>query len=137
MIDYIVLAGGFGTRIRNVLRNTIKPMARFSDRPFISIIIDNLIDYGIENFVICAGYGYKQIVNYFNHKNNNTKYHILLKKKIPLLWTGGAIKKAIPLIKSEKFLVVNGDSICFENYSDFIKTNPTEKILCVNFRRIC
>ena len=43
----VVLAGGFGTRLRSVLSDRPKVLAEVNERPFLFIILDQLVDAGL------------------------------------------------------------------------------------------
>ena len=120
MIDCVILAGGKGTRIRNVLGNTIKPMAKINGVPFIEIIINYFKKYGINNFILCVGYKAEQISSYLGDGEKlgvNIKY--VFEDENKLLGTGGAIKNALPYVSSSYFMVANGDSICLTDFTKF------------------
>ena len=52
----VVLAGGFGTRLRSVLRDSPKVLAQVNNRPFLLILLDQLVDAGVSRIVLCTGY---------------------------------------------------------------------------------
>src|SRR5438093_8502694 len=52
----IILAGGFGTRLRTVLPDIPKPMAPVAGRPFLEWILRYLSKQGIARAIISAGY---------------------------------------------------------------------------------
>jgi NDP-sugar pyrophosphorylase family protein len=114
--DVVILCGGLGTRLRLVVFDRPKVLAKIGKKTFIDILIDDLIMHGFKNIILCAGYLKNQIKNHFNHDKN---YNIAFSEEDEPLGTGGALKKAKPLIKSDPFMVMNGDSICKINYKDF------------------
>ena len=64
-VDLVILAGGKGTRIKRLLANKPKPMAKFNGKYFIEYIIQNLSRYNFENIYILTGYKSKIIFNNF------------------------------------------------------------------------
>ena len=52
----LILAGGLGTRLRNVVADRPKSMALVNRKPFLEYQIDFLKKYGIDNIVISTGY---------------------------------------------------------------------------------
>ncbi|MFY0518397.1 nucleotidyltransferase family protein [Lysinibacillus sp. UGB7] len=122
-MDAIILAGGFGTRLRSVVSDVPKPMAPVANKPFLSYLLQYLSNYEIENVVLCTGYKHEVIENYFStdFQNINIKYSI---EETPL-GTGGAIKKALQLIESEEILILNGDTLFNVDLSEFIHQHLT------------
>ena len=107
-MEAIILAGGFGRRLKKVIKDTPKPMAKIGDKPFLEIIINKLNNEGFNHVVLSLGYLAEQIKSYFGTNYNNLKISYSI-EDYPL-GTGGAIKKAISKIKNDYFYVFNGDS---------------------------
>jgi D-glycero-alpha-D-manno-heptose 1-phosphate guanylyltransferase len=105
----VILAGGEGLRLRNVVKNAPKPMARIAGRPFLEYLILQLIRWNIKEIVLSIGYKGGMIKSYFG---NGKKWdvEILYSEEIIPLGTGGALKKASSFIDSDRFVVMNGDS---------------------------
>lgn len=108
----VVLAGGLGTRLQSVLMGQPKPMAKVSGRPFLEIILENLIKNGISEVIISVGYKSEQIISYFGAMFRGIPLTYQVESEP--LGTGGAMKQALSSMAEEHCLVVNGDS-----YVDF------------------
>lgn len=108
MREAIILAGGFGTRLQQVVRDVPKPMAPVNGRPFLAYILDHLIVQGVTKLILSVGYKHEVIVGHFNNTYKNAK--IFYSVETAPLGTGGAIKKALSLVEGENVLVVNGDT---------------------------
>src|SRR3972149_7231807 len=105
----VILAGGEGLRLRNVVKNAPKPMARIAGSPFLEYLILQLIRWNIKEIVLSIGYKGGIIKSYFgNGKKWDVK--ILYSEEVFPLGTGGALKKASSFIDSDRFVVMNGDS---------------------------
>jgi NDP-sugar pyrophosphorylase family protein len=92
-------------------------MASVLGRPFLSYLLDQLSSAGVKHVVLCTGYMGEYINNlmgYF-YGDITLKYSL---EPFPL-GTGGALKFALPEIKSQTFLVMNGDSFCNIDLRDF------------------
>jgi len=125
-IDVVILCGGKGTRLQPVVSDRPKALATFGDTTFLDILIHSLKSYGFKRFILCVGYMKDQIKDHFK----DTKDIILLfSEEDEPLGTGGALKKAEPLIQSETFVVMNGDSICDINFQDFYCFHKNKKSL--------
>jgi len=117
-IDAVILCGGLGTRLQDVLKDTPKPMADFNDRPFLDLLIDYVGRFGFQRYILCSGYKGGSIKEYFENKNDGKTY--ALSHEISPMGTAGAIKQAEPLIDSDVFLAMNGDSFCDIDLTSFI-----------------
>ncbi len=117
-IDVLILCGGFGSRLKSVIDDRPKPMAEIKNRPFLDILIDFAASFGFKRYILCIGYKGDFIKQYYK-ENKRGLLFVFQEEKEPL-GTGGAIKNAEPMIRSERFLVMNGDSICTVNMKDFL-----------------
>ena len=96
-VDLVILAGGKGTRIKHLLTDKPKPMAKFNGKYFIEYIIQNLSKYNFENIYILTGYKSKIIFKNFNNKKYNFTNITCLKEKEPM-GTGGALYSLLVLL---------------------------------------
>ncbi|MFH0772486.1 MAG: sugar phosphate nucleotidyltransferase [Candidatus Omnitrophota bacterium] len=117
--DILVLCGGEGRRLKSVVSDRPKPMADIKGRPFLDILIGHIARQGFSRFILCAGYKSEIISRYYNDRSDSLD--ILISEEDKPLGTAGAIKNAQPLIRSGSFLVMNGDSFCALNLSEFIR----------------
>lgn len=117
-IDVVILCGGLGTRLRGIINDRPKVMAEIKGRPFLDILIDHISDYKFKRFILCVGYMKEFIKEYYEKKD--TGLTILFSEEKDLLGTAGAIKKVETMIKSNPFLVMNGDSFCNINLRNFL-----------------
>ncbi|MBU4492170.1 MAG: NTP transferase domain-containing protein, partial [Euryarchaeota archaeon] len=118
-IDVVILCGGLGTRLKPVVSDRPKVLAKIGEKTFLDILIDSLTKQGFKNIILCVGYLKGQIKNHFDR---DKEYNIMFSEERETLGTGGALKKARSLIKSNPFMVMNGDSICkidFRKFYDF------------------
>jgi len=121
----IILAGGFGTRIRSVIGNIPKAMAPISGRPFLEILVSKLEVEGFDEIYLSLHYLSEQIENYFKQRKNRAKI-FFIQEETPLQ-TGGAILNCLKHIHhNEKIFIINGDSFFDVNYREMMKCD--EKI---------
>jgi len=106
--EAVILAGGFGTRLKSIVNEIPKPMALIKDLPFLSYLLEFLSKYKFEKVILAAGYKSDVIKLYFGtfYKNIELIYSV---EKEPL-GTGGAIFKAAALVNSDYYFVLNGDT---------------------------
>ena len=107
--EAIILAGGFGTRLSHVVSDVPKPMAPVYGKPFLTYLLDRLIDAGIRRVILATGYKHECIESYFGPSYRGTE--IVYSQETTPLFTGGAIRKAAEQIQSEDFVVLNGDTL--------------------------
>lgn len=104
----VVLAGGRGTRLHAIVSDIPKVMAVVRGRPFITFIMDQLIEAGFKRVILCVGYLAEMMIETlgYEYRNLSIKYS----QEPYALGTGGAVKYAIPLIETSHILLMNGDS---------------------------
>ena len=110
----IILAGGFGTRVRHLLPNIPKPMAPVCGKPFIEWVVRFYARHGFKHFALSTGYLANVIDDHFAKKpvaGVTVTYHV---ETQPLGTAGGALN-CVPSDTSDDshWLVVNGDSLVF------------------------
>lgn len=115
----IILAGGFGTRLRSITNDLVpKCLVQIMDKPLVSHIIHAMNEQGITDITLALHYKAEQFREYFG---NSIKYAI----EDEPLGTGGAIKNALRTFTAEELrepvLVVNGDTIADIQYSELSK----------------
>ncbi len=110
-ITAAILAGGLGTRLQSITKNQ-KVIIKIKNHPFLEYILDRLRETGIKKVIICTGYLGEQVKKEFGNTYHNLS--ISYSQENTKLDTAGAIRLALPLLKSEDILVTNGDS-----YLDF------------------
>ncbi len=103
----IILAGGLGSRLKNVLKGLPKPMAPIRDRPFLEYQMDFWISQGITRFILSVGHLNHIIIDHFGHSYNKASIDYIVEDE--LLGTGGALLLASQGL-TETFLVLNGDT---------------------------
>ena len=70
----IILAGGLGTRLRDVVPDLPKCMAPVAGRPFLFYVINQLRMQGIEEFVFSLGYKHELIEEYLTKEFPTLSY---------------------------------------------------------------
>ncbi|WP_107037601.1 HAD-IIIA family hydrolase [Brumimicrobium mesophilum] len=108
-MEAIILAGGLGTRLKDVSKQMPKSMALIQNRPFLEYQMDLLIAQGVDKFVLSIGYKSEQIQKHFKESYKNCSVQYAVEKE--LLGTGGAIKNAMRFTTTENVIVANGDSL--------------------------
>ena len=124
--ESIILAGGKGERLKSVISHTPKPMANVAGKPFLEWLILALKKQGIRNVILSTGYLSELIEHYFGDGKHFGMEILYCVNPYPL-GTGGAIRNALNLIKSNCFLVLNGDSFCDFDLEQFYNFHLEKK----------
>ncbi|MEY4717913.1 MAG: hypothetical protein RL563_531 [Pseudomonadota bacterium] len=108
--EMLILAGGFGTRLRSVVSNVPKPMAPIAGRPFLEYLLDYWISQGIRRFVLSSGYLGHVIQAHFGNSYRSAVIDYVHEQSP--LGTGGALRLALNETPwaNEMALMANGDT---------------------------
>lgn len=114
----LILAGGFGTRIRSLFPDCPKPLIPFNGKPFLQWQIELLATQGFRQFVLCIGYLSEQIIEHFG---DGSALGVEIKYAIETepLGTGGALKNAAPYI-NQGIMLLNGDTYLNTDFQELI-----------------
>lgn len=109
-MEAIILAGGFGTRLRHVVSEVPKPMAPMNDegKPFLSVLLDQLAEQGMGHVVLSTGYMSDVIEKYFGNAYEGMQLDYSVETSP--LFTGGAVKLALSRCSESDVFVLNGDT---------------------------
>ncbi len=102
-INFVIMAGGKGTRLAPFTKVLPKPLLPINDKPVIQHIIEKFLNYGAKNFFISVNYKSLLLKSFFNElkPNYNLKF---LKEHEPLGTVGGLQLHKKKLIKNDIFL---------------------------------
>lgn len=108
--EAIILAGGLGTRLREAVPELPKCMAPVGGLPFIRYVTDYFRKAGIGHFIFALGYKSNYFEEFFAaaFPPGAVTYSLSLEQEP--LGTGGAIRKACTLAKTDTALILNGDT---------------------------
>ncbi len=103
----VIMAGGFGTRLRPLTVNLPKPMIPLFNQPILVHVLNLLKSYGIKEIIMLLYYQPEIITNYFS---GGEKFGLKIKYSLPKgdLGTAGAVKFAQEDLKNT-FIVISGD----------------------------
>lgn len=129
----VVMAGGFGTRLRPLTETLPKPMLPVGDRPLLERIIDQLKDAEIENIDVTTHYMPEKIIDHFG---DGSKFGVNINyvSEDKPLGTAGALS----LIEEPDtpLLVINGDILTQVDFSAMLAFHKEhEAILTVGVRQ--
>lgn len=117
----IILAGGFGTRLKSILNGLPKPLASINGTPFLKYLFQNWIDKGFSKFFLSLHYESDKIIQFVNDnrkilfKNCEINFFV---EPYPM-GTGGAVSYLLSKIKLEgDIFIVNADTWVENGYLD-------------------
>ena len=116
----IILAAGFGLRMRPLTLTTPKPLVKLNKKPIIYYILEELKKNEIKKCFINVHYLPLKIEKYIEeYRALNKSMDIIIIKEKVILETGGAIKNILEKNDNKPVIVINADSliISFEQVS--------------------
>jgi len=122
----MILAAGFGTRLKPLTNNLPKPLFPILNRPILEHTINFLKSQGIQEIAINLHHKSEKIINYFGDgKKLGVNLHYSKEEKI--LGTAGGIKKLQKFFKNEPFYVINSDVLTDINLNDVMRFHKEKK----------
>ena len=121
MFPVLVLAGGFGTRLRSELKGLPKPLAPVDGKPFLFWLLKNLERQGVEEVVLSL-YHQAELIE---HALEEMKFSMRVRTIIEPtpLGTGGAAAYVVHQKEGiEDFLLLNGDTWLGDSIVDMLNT---------------
>ena len=107
----IIFAGGKGTRLKEIIKNTPKPLVKVNSKPFLTLLISKLYLNQIKKITLIVG-PYKKNYQEFLLKERFNSVKII--EDIKQIGTANAIFKCKENL-DKNFFLLNGDSFCNEN----------------------
>lgn len=135
-VDAVIMAGGKGTRLMPLTKDTPKPLLKVGDKPIMEHNVDRLAEYGIDDFWFSVNYLGEQIEHYFKdgaHKNIQIEY---VWEKEPL-GTIGAVAQ-IKNMQHDYILITNSDLLTNLDYEafflDFIEKEADFSVVSIPYK---
>lgn len=116
----VIMAGGLGSRLEELTRDTPKPMLAVGNRPILETIIRRFVKQGYCNIWLAVNYHADQIETYFG---NGAKFdaHIRYLREKKRLGTAGALSLLPP--PEAPILVSNADLLTRADYSELLRSH--------------
>lgn len=121
----MILAAGYGTRLRPLTYSKPKPMVPICNRPLIGYAVERFLGMGINEIIVNLHHLPEIITEYLTEEYGEAcRFHFSFEAEI--LGTGGGVRKVRPLLENdEEFFLVNGDTIQFPPYELLLATRET------------
>lgn len=108
-MNAMILAAGYGTRLRPLTLLKPKPLFPILNIPLLAIIIEQLCSIGVTKIAINTHHLGKHIEEFIADRSFASKPVIHLLKEESILGTGGGLRNAKSFLDGGPFLVINGD----------------------------
>ena len=105
----VILAGGYGTRLRPLTYTRPKPMLPLAGKPILQHIIESLADYDFREIIVTENYLSKLIEDYFGDGSKFGVEITYFREDKPL-GTAGSVKNAGSCL-DDTFIVIQGDNL--------------------------
>jgi MurNAc alpha-1-phosphate uridylyltransferase len=102
----MLLAAGYGTRLKPLTDHTPKPLVPVAGRPMIEYALAKLRAYGIKEIVINVSHLKTQLTDYLAAQKN---LRVTISEETEPLETGGGLKQAAPWLGDEPVFAINSD----------------------------
>lgn len=104
----MILAAGFGERLRPLTDETPKPLLHIGNKPLIQYHVERLVAAGVREIVVNTSWLGEQIESFLGD-GSRFGASIAWSREMEPLETGGGIRRALPLLGNQPFVVINGD----------------------------
>ena len=142
----VILAGGFGTRLSEETAVRPKPMVEIGGQPILWHVLKTFSHYGIDEFIVCAGYKGHMITEWFasyrlrtsdvtfDFENNTAVYdrRSIEKWKVSVVdtgsssLTGGRLRRVRDYVGAETFCFTYGDGVADVDITDLVAFHRSE-----------
>ncbi len=119
-LDLVVLCGGRGTRLGAMTDQIPKPLLSIGGSPYLLRLLLHWKKEGVGRFILAAHYLADQFRGFAKEHAQQIGEVSVITEDVPL-GTGGGIRNAALHVKSETFLVANGDSLVPQPWMDVVK----------------
>jgi len=128
-VKVILLAAGFGTRLRPLTNDVPKCLVPVNGRPLLDHWLENLLAHGFGPFLINTHYLSDQVEYYLRHSPYSNRASLVYEPE--LLGTAGTLIGNIRFFSNESGLLVHADNYCSADFSAFKKAHESRPSGCV------
>lgn len=132
--EAIILAGGMGTRLKDIIPDGPKSMAPINGRPFLEYLLDYLDRWGLRKIILSVGYENEKIIQHFGNQYKSLELAYAIEEEP--LGTGGAIVNALRHVQGFTTFIFNGDTyfdVNLQRLDDFRRIKEADLCLAMRF----
>lgn len=114
----VIMAGGYGTRLRPLTNEVPKPMVPIINKPIIELIVEHLKRYNFDDIIITLGYKPQEIIDYLG---DGKRFGVKIRYSVESepLGTAGGVKSVFNML-DKTFLVISGDAFTNINLKSLV-----------------
>src|SRR6185503_11393376 len=128
-MDAILLAGGYGTRLRPLTYTRPKPLLPVAGRPMVEWVLDRLPPE-VRRVIVAVNWKAQTLGTYFAQRETKGKGRrvdfVVVKEEEPL-GTAGAVKNCEPHLTSDRFFVLNADIVSTMDLGAMVRAHAANK----------
>ena len=125
----MLLAAGFGTRLRPITDSIPKCLVSIKGKPLLGIWFDRLDSAGIKHFLVNTHYLSEQVEKYIEKSQYQSQVKIINESE--LLGTAGTIIQNLGFFKEQDGMVIHSDNYCMADLSEFWNAHVNRPIGCL------
>ncbi len=115
----VVMAGGLGSRLKELTANIPKPMLRVGEKPILQLIVEQFRRAGISRFIISVNFKAEVITQYFGD-GSRFDVEISYIHETERMGTAGCLS-LLPSMPEQPFFLMNGDVLTDINPHDVLE----------------
>jgi len=124
----VILAGGQGTRMGEETQLRPKPLVEVGGKPIVWHILKLYQYYGINDFIVCAGYAGEMLTDHFARETKEA-WRVRVVDTGLHTATGGRLKRIRPLLGDETFCMTYGDGVADVDIHALLEFHRTHRKL--------
>jgi len=123
-VKAIIPVAGAGTKLRPLTYTQPKALIPIAGKTILSVIVDQLLDAGVKEFVFVIGYLGEKIQRYIAKTYPNLSYTLVTQND--RRGTGHAIWLTRDAVQDDEVMIVLGDTVCDYNVHEILNSNVSE-----------
>lgn len=127
-MNAILLAGGFGTRLRPLTDTIPKCLVPIKGKPLLQIWIENLYDSGVNKILINTHYLAEQVNTFISGLDK--KYQLSIVHEPVLLGTAGTLRMNHDFFEDKDGMLIHADNYCLADFRAFIQAHNNKPAGC-------
>jgi len=125
----LILSGGKGTRLRPITNSLPKPLVKVAGKPIIDYAVDHCLFYGVDKFLILAGYLSSKVVDHVSSMNISQKkinFKVIDSGDVDII---ERIKQALDYVQTKYLIVLYGDTISDVSIDDILNLHKSHNAI--------
>jgi mannose-1-phosphate guanylyltransferase len=125
----ILLAAGFGTRLRPITNEIPKCLVPIKGKPLLQIWLENLTKAGLNSFLINTHYLHLEVQKFVSTSEFKSFCSLVYEEE--LLGTAGTVVNNLDFADNDDLLVIHADNYCLQDMKAFIDAHNSRPYGCL------